>query len=303
VGETARAANFRLQGYARQTNPRLAQQLDLYYFSNTMSCGTNTATSLPCMFSRQERTSFKLEDASYQENLLDVLQRAGVEVYWLDNNSGSKDVASRLKHPEESVCSSNACFDEVLLSRAQQLVAQGDDRSKDRLLVMHQLGNHGPLYYKRYPKEFNYFQPICTESALQKCSSESIVNAYDNAIMYTDFVISETIDWLKTYEQQYAVGLLYVSDHGESLGEQGLYLHGTPYWMAPKVQKHVPMLIWVPNLSQRAMHLNDSCLQKQVHRPLSHDHLFDTMLGIFRIHTQEYQSSLDILNECRSTLG
>ena len=111
------------------------------------------------------------------------------------------------------------------------------------------MGNHGPAYFKRYPKEFEKFKPACQTAELSECSDEEIGNAYDNAILYTDYFLSQVVQLLKQNEQKFEASMLYISDHGESLGENNLYLHGMPYMLAPSEQTDVPVIVWAGKTS------------------------------------------------------
>jgi lipid A ethanolaminephosphotransferase len=294
VGETVRAANFQLTGYARHTTPELAAIDGVVAFNQVHSCGTSTAVSVPCMFSRRGRGQYRHSQALAEENLLDVLQRAGIEVRWRDNNSNSSDVTARVPSEDvrhvhvEGLCSAESCYDEVLL---RGLDAQLAVASHDQLIVLHMLGSHGPSYYRRYPPAFRRFVPDCARDDVQHCSRESIVNAYDNTILYGDHVLARVIRMLEERGDRVEPTLLYLSDHGESLGEDGLYLHGLPYAMAPDVQKHVPLVVWSPSLDQ-------ACLAALRDRPYSHDNLFDTVLGLFAVSTTQYRPQADILHDC-----
>jgi lipid A ethanolaminephosphotransferase len=316
VGETVRAANFGLGGYARDTTPklRLLQSTgELAYFSNVTSCGTNTQVSVPCMFSHLGREANAKNDIPY-ENLLDVLQRAGMQVLWLDNQSGCKGVcdrvpnfnnlASTLALKDPALCPDGECFDEIMLRVLPERLSQLE---KERgagpapagtVVVLHQMGNHGPAYYKRTPDNKKVFQPECRTNVLQKCPTEEIVNAYDNAVRYTDHLLSETVNWLKT--QTRPAALLYLSDHGESLGEKGLYLHGMPYMMAPKEQTHVPMALWLSKPLQAQLGWDGTCWQKQAAEPISHDHLFHSVLTLTQVKTRLYKPELDVFASCPS---
>ena len=306
VGETARAANFGLGGYERDTTPQLKKlqsEGDLVYFSNVSSCGTNTQTSVPCMFSPQGRETFDGGD-THQENLLDVLQRAGLAVLWLDNQSGCKGVCDRVPHADTrnlnlpDICPEGECFDEAMLRALPDELARLDPerRARGTVVVMHQMGSHGPAYYKRSPPAMKLFQPECTSHALQECPPEQIQNAYDNSLRNTDHLLAETVRWLQTLKRPTA--LVYVSDHGESLGEKGLYLHGMPYRMAPTEQTHVPMLTWASKPLQQAQGLRLDCLRAQAAQPWSHDNLFHTMLGLARVGTTARDGTLDMLAPC-----
>ncbi|WP_229423914.1 phosphoethanolamine transferase, partial [Massilia frigida] len=251
VGETARARNFSLNGYTRQTNPRLAQQNGLINFTRMQSCGTATAVSVPCVFSALGRHGYSDTKAQSQEGLLDVLEHAGIDVIWRDNNSGCKGVCDRVSYvdvsqpsPGNPLCQTEECFDERLLEGLPELIR---DAKRDLVIVLHQKGSHGPAYWKRYPARFRRFVPTCETNELAKCSKEAIVAAYDNTILYTDYVLSKTIDMLSQASLNDGVdtSFVYFSDHGESLGENNMYLHGAPYIMSPPEQRHVPFMLWM----------------------------------------------------------
>jgi lipid A ethanolaminephosphotransferase len=306
LGETARAANFGLGGYGRETTPQLRKlqaQGDLVYFSDVKSCGTSTQASVPCMFSHLDKAAYESNKSRF-ESLLDVLQRAGMAVLWLNNQSGCKGVCDRAPNVTTSAlnvpefCQTGECLDEVMLHELPKQLALLDParRAKGTVVVMHQMGSHGPAYYKRSPPSMKPFQPECSSHALQNCPPEHIVNAYDNSLVYTDHFIAKTVGWLKG--QSRPTALLYVSDHGESLGEKGLYLHGMPYSIAPKEQIHVPMLVWLskPFQSQRGWRM--TCLQEQSAKALSHDHFFHSVLGLTQVSTQLRKPELDVFQAC-----
>lgn len=300
VGETARAANFSLNGYERLTNPELAKE-NVTSFLHVHACGTSTAASVPCMFSHLGREAYGNRKADY-ENLLDVLKHAGLGVLWRDNNAGCKDTCEGVtydnmaqeKPPE--LCGGKECFDEVLLrhldSKLESLPGQG------AVLVLHQMGSHGPAYYLRSPKDFKKFMPECETNVLQDCTREQVVNAYDNTILYTDYFLARTIDWLKARSDHYDTAMLYVSDHGESLGENNTYLHGLPYILAPDVQKHVPMVLWLSPQMEQRRGITTACLQGQRKAELSHDNLFHSVLGLLDIQTSVYRPELDLFRDC-----
>ena len=292
VGETARADHFSLNGYARTTNPELASH-GVLSFKNVMSCGTNTAASLPCMFSHLGKAAFEARDRDH-ENLLDLVQRAGMAVLWIDNQAGCKGLCERVPHVD--TCTDDECMDETLLrgldARIDALPAEA--RARGVLLVLHQMGSHGPAYFKRSPPDRKPFVPECTTNALQQCDRAALINGYDNSIVYTDHVLAQAITWLERAQARYDTTLIYVSDHGESLGENNLYLHGLPYAVAPVEQKHVPMLLWP--VAER----NAACLRAQQDVPLTHDNLFHTSLGMLGIVASEYKPKLDALAPCRA---
>ena len=301
VGETARADHFSLNGYARPTNPQLARVPGLINYPDTWSCGTETAISVPCMFSSLPREKFDAEEAKHRENLLDILQRSGISVTWRDNNSGCKEACNRV--PSEMVfgdknpayCADGECFDDILLDgMAQRLKTL----KGDAVIVLHQKGSHGPAYYKRYPKEYERFTPVCRTSELQKCSREDIINGFDNTILYTDAILAKTIATLQA-EPGIAAGMIYLSDHGESLGENNMYLHATPYMLAPDAQKHIPMVAWFSPAWQQAAGMQQACLQQGSKQRYSQDNLFHSVLGLMGVKTAVYEKPLDIYAACR----
>ena len=307
LGETARSANFAVNGYDRPTTPELAKE-NVASQRNAWSCGTSTAASVPCMFSNFGRAAYDSRPVNY-EGLLDVLQHAGLAVLWLDNQSGCKGVCDRIPSADTSqlkapgLCDGGECLDEVMLLGLDERIAglPAERRAKGVVVVMHQMGSHGPAYYKRSPPAFKKFLPECTDNALQSCGREALVNAYDNSIAYTDHILGSAIQWLKTQEMHSAPALLYLSDHGESLGENNLYLHGMPYSVAPDVQKRVPWITWLsPEFEQRSK-LTTACLKQQLDAPISHDNYFHSVLGLMNVQTRVYKPALDIYARCGKT--
>jgi lipid A ethanolaminephosphotransferase len=305
VGETARAANFSLNGYSRLTNPELAQVPGLLNFGNMHSCGTATAVSLPCLFSGLGRAHYTQRSAQGQEGLLDVLRHAGIEVLWRDNNSGCKGVCDRVASEDVSVplrgdplCNDEECFDEILLRGLRQRI---HDSRKDMVIVLHQKGSHGPAYWKRYPASFNRFGPACETSDLAKCSQTSIVAAYDNTMLYTDHVLARAIALLELSGREDGVdtAMMYFSDHGESLGENNLYLHGAPYFIAPEEQRHVPFMLWLSEGFRHRFKLDQTCLNARTGQQFNHDYIFHSTLGMLNISTAVYNPGLDLFNACR----
>ncbi|KEQ16574.1 phosphoethanolamine transferase [Endozoicomonas numazuensis] len=303
LGETARAENFEVLGYSRPTNP-FTKKYDLIPFKNVSSCGTATAVSVPCMFSQLQKDDYSKSRANSQDNLLDIMKRAGVSLLWLENDGGDKGVARNIENIEvdhdvvDDQCNGSTCYDMELLNELEKHIDKNMDG--DQFAVLHLIGSHGPTYYQRYPKEMTFFQPVCDRSDIENCSSEQIVNTYDNTIRYTDYVLSETIKKLKSYEHRYNVALFFISDHGESLGESGLYLHGTPYKFAPEQQTHVPMLAWFSEGFFEKKGIDMQCLRKKAENgQFSQDNIFDSMLGIMDIQTEARDPKRDLFSTCR----
>jgi lipid A ethanolaminephosphotransferase len=295
VGEAARWDHFSLNGYSRETNP-LLQKEDIVNFSQFSSCGTETAVSVPCMFSSFGREGYEGDKAEHTENVLDVLHHAGVNVLWRDNNSDSKGVALRGTYEDfktsdkNTMCEDGECRDEGMLIGLDEYIKAHP--KGDIVIVLHQMGNHGPAYYKRYPKAFEKFTPVCRTNQLEQCSQQEITNAYDNAILYTDHFLAKTIAFLKQNDSKFETAMFYISDHGESLGEKGLYLHGFPYTIAPEAQKHVPAVMWFG----KHFEVNKRKLREKAKEPLSHDSYFHTVLNFAEINSSVYKSELDILH-------
>lgn len=301
VGETARAENFELNGYSQATNPRLSKE-NIINFPDTHSCGTATAVSLPCMFSNLKHKGFSDSAAKQSENLLDVLRHAQLDVYWLDNNSGCKGVCQRVtaKNTEileiPNLCNEGECYDDVMLAELQKHL---DQLSGDGVVVLHQKGSHGPAYYKRYPPAFKVFTPECTQSEVQNCSQAEIRNAYDNTLLYTDHFLAEVIKLLKNNAANYHTAMLYMSDHGESLGENGIYLHGLPYAFAPDQQTHIPFIMWLSPSFSDSFGIDTACLTSRRQATYSHDNLFHSMLGLLAVETKVYEKDYDLFAPCR----
>ena len=306
VGETSRAANFSLGGYSRPTNPLLAED-DVVYFPDVSSCGTSTAVSVPCMFSNMPRKHYDDALASHQEGLLDIIQRAGLSVLWNENDAGCKGACDRVPNQDMTalnlpgMCIKGECYDEVLFHGLEEYIKQLQGNG---LIVLHTIGSHGPTYNHRYPPAFRKFTPTCETNQIQECSQAQLINTYDNTILYADYIVDKAIELLKANQEEFTTSLVYLSDHGESLGEKGVYLHGLPYAIAPEAQTRVPLLIWLSPDYQQRYAVDYKCLSQQATtQKYSQDNLFSTMLGITGVQTREYVSSDDIVATCRNKPG
>ena len=345
IGESMRASSLDLNGYARDTDLEL-HPIPMVNFSHVSSCGTNTATSLPCMFSGLGRDDYDDGIAKRRENLLDVLGRGGYDVLWLDNNTGSKGLAARAEEhspgPEEHPqwCHADGCYDDVLVA---ELARRLPTIRRDTVIVVHLLGSHGPAYYARYPEAYAAFTPECRTNRLQECSDAQLRNTYDNTVLYSTHVLARITALLGESRAGDAppprvaaclarlghgatsaraaecradtpppnpasapatpgfdAAMLFVSDHGESLGEHGLYLHGAPYAIAPDEQTRVPMLLWSSERFAARRGLDTGCLRDRADRPLSHDHFFHSVLGLADVDTTARTSALDLFAGCVS---
>lgn len=269
VGETARAMNYEYYGYDKPTNAHTKKQ-NLLAFKDTSSCGTATAVSLPCMFSRMDREDYDSRQAKAQDSAIDVLNHAGITLDWLDNDSGCKGVCDNVDNividhkSDPELCNGQSCYDQVLLNTLDDRLKNIE--GKDSLLVLHVMGSHGPTYYLRYPAAHRFFTPDCQRSDIQNCSDEELMNTYDNTILYTDYIVSEVVKKLKQQSDKFDTAMLYISDHGESLGESGMYLHGAPYAFAPEEQTKVPFLGWFSKSFAKGNHLNLACLAQEAEK-------------------------------------
>ena len=310
VGETTRADHFGLNGYLRNTTPEMEAR-HVINWSNVRSCGTNTLASVPCMFSHLGKDGFESRKFEY-ENLLDVIHAAGLNVDWLDNQAGCKGVCQRISNAQADQvasadavkrwCNNGECLDQLMIELLDTRLAhvqQPNAVHQGTVLVLHQMGSHGPAYYRRSSAPSKHYQPECTTHVTSDCSRAQLVNVYDNSMMETDMFVARTIDWLKTKQNQYDVGLMYLSDHGESLGENGLYLHGLPYVIAPDAQKHVPWVMWPGTMLARTQ-VNESCVRHNDTQALSHDNFYHTVLGLLDVQSSSYDPQLDVLQACRN---
>jgi len=289
IGESARAENFSLYQYDRLTNPMLAKS-DAVALANTSSCSTYTTKSVRCILSHQ-----KLGNGFSQtyEPLPNYLQRQGVDVIWRSHNSGAPALKVHEYQTAGSLkgqCQGSNCdYDEVLLSHLKEKIQASDH--KKTLIILHQSGSHGPSYHEKYPKAFEKFKPVCKSVDLHQCTNQSLINTYDNTILYTDYFLSKTIETLKNIPHTPTL-MIYISDHGESLGEYGLYLHGTPFSIAPNVQKEVPFIVWMSDAFKEQKHLTNASLTTQ--KEHNQHQVFHSIMGAFDMYSSVYDPSQDI---------
>lgn len=308
VGETTRAQNWGLNGYGRQTTPYLAERVkrgeNIINFTDVSSCGTATAISVPCMFSSLNRSDYDAVQANHQDNLLDTVQHAGVKVQWIENDAGCKDVCNRvptintvdLQVPE--YCTDGECLDNIMLPELEKALANA---SQDTVIVLHTIGSHGPTYFERYTEKERQFTPTCDTKEINQCSQAELINTYDNGILYIDQFLDKVIGQLEAYPNL-KTSMLYLSDHGESLGENNMYLHATPYAIAPKEQTQVPMVMWFSPKWVENKKVDLTCLRQNANRPYSHDNFFHSALSLMDMKmasVKAYNKDLDILATCR----
>lgn len=291
LGESARNANFSTSGYPRDTSLPLKPFADnLYAFKKMESCATLTRYSLPCMFTHFEKNNYDADTASYTDNVLDIIDTNGYKVKWFENEMGCNKMCRNVE--TEFTCENRECFD---IELNEELYADLPHINQNSVYVLHQRGSHGVAYYKRYPKEFEKYTPICKTTEIKKCSSEELVNVYDNTIYYTNYVLADLIEHLTALENKYNVVMLYTSDHGESLGENGVYFHGG----TAKEQTEVPFILWIGKQTAKSLNLDTDCLKKQAQKSTSHDNLFHTLLGLTGLSVNVYKPELDLISVCK----
>ena len=296
VGESVRADSYALNGYERDANKYLQEfAKDMMVFKHAKACGTSTAISVPCMFSPYGQKDFVPGSASYVENVLDVFNYNGYKAIWRENNSSCKGNCSRII--TEIFCQDNSCMDGLMQNDLKEKLEEINDNA---IVVLHQYGSHGPDYFKRYPKEFEIYKPVCQKEILKDCSYDEIRNAYDNSVVYNSYLAAEMLKDLQELDDKYNVVVFYTSDHGESLGENGVYLHAAVYKYAPHYQTEVPFWIWMPQKTKQNMNYDEICLSKQSERQISHDNLFHSLLGVSGLKIDAYDENLDVFAPCRN---
>jgi lipid A ethanolaminephosphotransferase len=277
IGESARSQNFSLYGYTKNTNPLLSKIPNVHHFEAN-SCATYTTAGVKCILEH------KNSDELY-EILPNYLYRNNVEVIWRSTNWGEpplhiKNIQNRefLKTHSKG---NNIEYDEILLNGLkEQILASKKDKI---LIVLHSSASHGPTYSKKYPPQFEMFKPVCNSVELAKCSQTELINAYDNTIVYTDYLLATIIKDLKALPA-YNSAMLFVSDHGESLGENNLYMHGLPMSLAPKVQYEIPFIVWTSEGSQ----------QLKPYKTVTQNHVFHSVLHFLNIASPIYNEELNI---------
>ena len=296
IGETARSANWQLAGYDKPTNPMLST-MDILNIPKVEACGTSTDVSLPCMLSRVGRRDYDRDRILSEEALPSLLQRSGLNVTWIDNQSGSKGTSDGVKtirlSDDKVLCGGGECMDLAFvedLKKRLKAIRAGDRQ----VLILHQMGSHGPAYDLRSEDSDKVFGKVCTDPSFRSCSAEEIVSAYDASIRYTDRVLAGLINELKAHSEV-NTALLYISDHGESLGENGLFLHGAPYRISPDVQKVVPMVMWLSSGFKTDYSVSEETLQKNAtSQTVTHDHLYHTVLGLLKVKSSSYEVRWDL---------
>lgn len=277
IGESARSQNFSLYGYSKNTNPLLSTTKNLYHF-DANACATYTTAAVKCILEHQNTNEL-------YEILPNYLDRNNVNVIWRTTNWGEPPI--HVKNVQDRayltpLCKGEDCeYDDILLTDLKEQIAAS---TKNKILiVLHTSTSHGPTYNKKYPPRFETFSPVCNSVQLANCTHDELINAYDNTIVYTDYLLHKVIDNLLQMTD-FASTMIYVSDHGESLGEKNLYMHGVPMSFAPKEQYEIPFIVWVSDEHQKFKPM----------KTLSQHHVFHSVLHFLGINSSIYDESMNL---------
>ena len=278
IGESARSENFSLYGYPKNTNPLLSKIPNVSHF-NATSDATYTTAGVKSIVEHENT------DELY-EILPNYLYRNNVDVIWRTTNWGEPPVHIKNYQNREALmpnCKGDGCdYDGILLSGLKEQILAS--KKNKILIVLHTSTSHGPTYSKKYPAQFEIFKPVCNSVELGNCSHTELVNAYDNTIVYTDYLLANVIKDLKQL-QEYKSAMIFVSDHGESLGENNLYMHGLPRSIAPKQQYEIPFIVWTSDNSARQMKPN---------KILTQNYVFHSVLNFLNIQSPIYKEQMNI---------
>ena len=274
IGESARRANFSIYGYNRPTTPLI--ESDGVTALEAESAATYTTAGVKAIIDHKPTNTL-------YEILPNYLYRNGVDVVWRTSNWGEPPLhishIEKVKDLKTKYPNANEEYDGILFEGLSEVIASSD-KSK-MLIVIHTSTSHGPTYFKKYPKEFERFTPVCTTVEMSEANTEELINAYDNSILYTDYLIHTAIEQLRELEGWRAT-LLFVSDHGESLGENNLYMHGMPKSMAPREQFEIPFIVWTSDSREIAK------------QSVGQYHVFHSVLNALSIESPIYDVEYDI---------
>ncbi|MGV6829510.1 MAG: phosphoethanolamine--lipid A transferase EptA [Flavobacteriales bacterium] len=276
IGESARSANFSLYGYDKNTNPLLSKMNDVHHFK-AQSCATYTRAGVKCILDYKETSKL-------YEILPNYLYNNNVDVIWRTSNWGEPKVHIKQYQDRaylKKICKENCTYDQVLLTNLKEQIT--NSKKNKILVILHTSTSHGPTYSKKYPPEFEKFTPVCNSVELAKCTTEELINAYDNTIVYTDFLLASIINDLKQLNN-YKSSMIFVSDHGESLGETNLYMHGIPKSIAPDEQLDIPFIVWTSDQTKKMKPLEQ----------VSQHFVFHSVLNLLDIESPIYNEKLSI---------
>ena len=282
IGESARKANFQLYGYGRNTNPRLSRQERLKVYQAT-SCATYTTAGSKAILEPKN-------SGDLYELLPNYAYRTGVDVVWRTSNWGEPPI-----HIDEYVTDTDLSaqypdadkdHDGILLAGLRERI---ESSQKDKvLIVLHTSTSHGPRYADKYPKEFEVFKPVAKNIEEGEKNIGMLVNAYDNTILYTDFLVDSLISTLRSL-REWDSAMIFISDHGESLGENKVFMHGLPMKLAPKVQYEIPFLVWMSENFRRYKRTPE-----ELPEVLEQHYIFHSVLNLLSIQSPAYNKDFDL---------
>ncbi len=289
IGESARKANFQLYGYERPTNPLLTKQEGLKVYQAT-SCATYTTAGTKAILEP------KNSDDLY-EVLPNYAYRTGVDVSWRTSNWGEPPIHIGEYLTNEEVGANfpdqDQSFDGILFAGLRERILSSPKNKV--LIILHTSTSHGPKYADKYPKEFEVFKPVAENVEEGEKNIGKLVNAYDNTIIYTDFLLDGLINTLRTMTD-WNSAMIFISDHGESLGENKMFMHGLPMRLAPKVQYEIPFLVWTsPNFREyKPTATSADAAAGELPAVLEQHYIFHSVLNLLSIHSPAYNEAYDI---------
>ena len=294
IGEAVRAENFAYYGYKRDTNPFTSAK-GVQALPAGRSCSTHTRGSAACILTHEGRNA---NAWTGHEPLPSYLTRHGVETIFRSNNTGvpplmvdrretAREIADNCK---ETNCPTGKLDDSLNWGLAELL---RKSEARRIFALIHQTGSHGPAYWTKYPAEFEHFTPVCETVQLVDCTREQLFNAYDNTLRYTDSLLADLIDQLESLEDTNAV-LIYVPDHGQSLGENGFFTHGSPQVIAPDEQRIIPFLVWMSDGFRESRGIGEAGLA--IDQGFPHDFPFHSVMGAFGMRSEVYKPEFDIFD-------
>lgn len=279
IGESARRANFQLYGYNRANNPLLSKQQGLKVFQ-AQSCATFTTAGVKAILEPKN-------SGDLYEPLPNYAFRTGADVVWRTTNWGEPPIHIDEYENEAKLAARypdvNRKYDAILYAGLRERIEQSTKNKV--LIVLHTSTSHGPAYATKYPKEFEVFKPVAYNVEEGEKDASKLINAYDNSILYTDYLLSNLIDTLRSLKD-WKSSMIFISDHGESLGENNMFMHGIPMKLAPKVQYEIPLLVWT----------SDGYRDYKTNLPevLEQHYIFHSVLNLLSIQSPAYNKDFDI---------
>ena len=289
IGESSRKANFQLYGYQRNTNPLLSKQEGLKVYEAT-SCATYTTAGTKAILEPQD-------SGDLYELLPNYAFRTGVDVSWRSSNWGEPPIhideyltneELGEKYPDENI------YNDAILLKGLRERIESSPKNKV-LIVLHTSTSHGPKYADKYPKEFEVYKPVAKNVEEGQKSVGLLINAYDNTILYTDFLVDSLINMLRSMTD-WNSAMIFISDHGESLGENKMFMHGLPMKLAPKVQYEIPFLVWTSDhfRDYKPISTEKDAPEGQLPAVLDQHYVFHSVLNLLSIQSPAYNKDYDI---------